>query len=52
MNHPYMDPNDCPWTDEYRENQTMDRHLDLGEHSRYWCDENEDEYIDSLYGVV
>ena len=51
MNHPYMDPNDCPWTDEYKENKPWLYPID-DNHSRYWCDENEDEYEDSLFNVI
>ena len=28
------------------------RELENDEHCRYWCDENEDEYEDALYGVI
>ena len=26
--------------------------IDQDDHSRYWCDENEEEYMDALFGVV
>jgi hypothetical protein len=49
MNSPYMCPCDAPWTPEYQESHPR---FDDDDHSRYWCDETEDEYLDSLYGVV
>jgi hypothetical protein len=42
LKHPFTDPTDCPHSADYRDDH----------HSRYWCDENEDEYIDAVYGVV
>ena len=51
MNHPFMDPNYCPWTDEYRENKPWLFNEEYPR-SRYWCDENEDEYEDALFNVI
>jgi len=55
VSYPYLDPNDAPWTDEYAESYPRRVRKQLtgdDDHSRYWCDETEDEYIDQLYGVV
>lgn len=44
MNHPYIDPNDAPWTEEYR-----------ASHKPLWLeDDDSDDLIfeDALYGVV
>ena len=34
------------------EERLLSIHLDGDDHSRYWCDENEEEYLDALYNVV
>jgi hypothetical protein len=34
------------------EERLLSIHLDGDDHSRYWCDENEDEFNDSLFNVV
>lgn len=44
MNYPYMDPNDAPWTDEYRES-----------HYPKWLeddDSDDDIFYDAFYGVI
>lgn len=56
MDHPFMDPNDCPWTEEYRDNWRLRKRynmitVDEDSRSRYWCDENADEYEDALYNI-
>jgi len=53
MSNHYLDPNDAPWTDEYAESYPR-KALKYREdnYSRYWCDENEDEQLDALYGVI
>lgn len=52
MSFPYLDPNDAPWTAEYRESYGYKLENFDDDHSRYWCDENEDEFWDSFYNVV
>jgi cytosine/adenosine deaminase-related metal-dependent hydrolase len=37
------------WTQEER---LLSIHLDGTDRSRYWCDENEEEYLDALYNVI
>lgn len=42
--NPYMDPNDCPWTDEYMES-----------HKPKWLEDDESDlflYEDALFGVI
>ena len=49
---PFIDPNDAPWTVEYHESYGRKLDPNYDDHCRYWCDENEEEYLDSLYGVI
>jgi hypothetical protein len=37
------------WT---REERLLSIHLDGDDRSRYWCDENEEEYLDALFNVI
>ena len=37
------------WT---REERLLSIHLDGDDRSRYWCDENKEEYLDALFNVV
>jgi hypothetical protein len=48
----YLDPNDAPWTDEYRENMKQPFNDKEDTHSRYWHDENMYEYEDALFNVI
>ena len=34
------------------EERLLSIHLDGDDRSRYWCDENEEEYLDALFNVV
>jgi hypothetical protein len=34
------------------EERLLSIHLDADDHSRYWCDETEEEFNDSLFNVV
>lgn len=53
MNHPFLYPEQACWTPEYKDAH-LHKHAsnDDDTHSRYWCDESEEEYLDALYGVV
>jgi hypothetical protein len=47
----YVDPNDAPWTEEYRENKAYYRLQRV--HSSYWDDDDNDvEYFDQLYNPI
>lgn len=48
MNHPYMFPDEAPWTDEY-----LDK-LETINKGRGFPDafDDEDDFLDALYGVV
>jgi hypothetical protein len=50
----YLSPEDAPWTEEYRDAQRVinSNRIISDDHSRYWCDENVDEFSDALYGVI
>jgi hypothetical protein len=37
------------WT---REERLLSIHLDDDDRARYWCDENEEEYLDALFNVI
>ena len=53
MNHPYMFPEDAPWTEEHYELKALRcRPNPDDDHSRYWCDENLLEMEDALFWVV
>lgn len=46
MNHPYMFPEDAPWTDEHKDaKETRERYFPR-------AFDDEEEYLDALYGVV
>ena len=46
MNHPYLFPDQAPWTDEYKELHQ--------ERERYYprAFDDEEEFLDALYNVV
>ena len=54
VNHPYMFPDEAPWTDDYHELKALrTRHNpDEDDHSRYWCEENILELEDALFFCV
>lgn len=54
MNHPYMYPDQAPWTEDYYELKALrTRHNpDEDDHSRYWCEENILELEDALFFCV
>ena len=53
MNHPYLFPEDAPWTEEHYELKALRcRPNPDDDHSRYWCDENLLEMEDALFWVV
>lgn len=53
MNHPYLFPEDAPWTEEYYELKALRHRPDTDDdHSRYWCDENILEMEDALFFCV
>ena len=53
MNHPYMFPDEAPWTEEYHELKALRfRPNPDDDHSRYWCDENLLEMEDALFFCV
>lgn len=53
MNHPYMFPDEAPWTEDYHELKALrSRPNPDDDHSRYWCDENILEMEDALFFCV
>lgn len=54
VNHPYMFPDEAPWTEDYHELKALrQRHNpENDDHSRYWCDENILEMEDALFFCV
>lgn len=55
MNHPYMFPDEAPWTDDYYELKALRSRPnpdDEDDHSRYWCEENILEMEDALFFCV
>jgi hypothetical protein len=48
MNHPYLYPDQAPWTEEYRDK------IETINQGRGFPDafEDEEEFLDALYGVV
>ena len=53
VNHPYMFPDEAPWTDDYYELKALrTRHNPEDDHSRYWCDETILEMEDALFFCV
>jgi hypothetical protein len=53
MNHPYMFPDEAPWTEDYHELKALQfRPNPDDDHSRYWCDENLLEMEDALFFCV
>jgi hypothetical protein len=47
MNHPYMFPDEAPWTEDYHELREIRR-----ERNYPRAFEDEEEFLDALYGVV
>jgi len=49
MDHPYMDPNDCPWTEEYQENWRLRKRYNM---VTMECDDDDDnEQEDALFNL-
>jgi hypothetical protein len=53
MNY-YLSPEDAPWTEEFKDAQRVinSTRIISDHHSRYWCDENSEEFEDALFNVI
>lgn len=53
MNHPYMYPDEAPWTDDYQELKEARRMYNNAHGYGYPRSfDDEEEFLDALYGVV
>jgi hypothetical protein len=57
VNHPYRYPDQVPGSEEYRDLQLARKmhswsFIDADDHSRYFSDENVEEFEDALFGVI